>query len=86
MKYVKFVRFTGPIVPLCFSMFFFYTGTIPSIVWMMLDIQSAIPVYVNVIALTLLSPLIFKLTKEFETNYLSPEKAARAAAKLAKKK
>ena len=53
---------------------------------MMLDIQSAIPVYVNVIALTLLSPLIFKLTKEFETNYLSPEKAARAAAKLAKKK
>lgn len=86
MKYVKFVRFTGPIVPLCFSMFFFYTGTVPSIVWMMLDIQSAIPVYVNVIALTLLSPLIFKLTKEFETNYLSPEKAARAAAKLAKKK
>jgi AGCS family alanine or glycine:cation symporter len=29
----------------------------------------------------LLSPLIFRLTKEFETDYLDPEKAARKAAK-----
>ncbi len=84
MKYVKFVRYTGPMVPLCVSMFFFYHGTVPSVVWMMLDIQSAIPVYVNVIALTLLSPVIFRLVKEFETNYLDPEKTARKAAKLAK--
>jgi AGCS family alanine or glycine:cation symporter len=84
MKYVKFVRFTGPLVPLGVSMFFFYHGTVPSIVWMMLDIQSGIPVYVNVIALTLLSPIIFKVVREFETNYLDPEKAARKTAKLAK--
>ncbi len=85
MKYVKFVRYTGPMVPLCVSMFFFYHGTVPSVVWMMLDIQSALPVYVNVIALTLLSPVIFRLVKEFETDYLNPEKAARQAAKAAAK-
>ena len=85
MKYVKFVRYTGPMIPLCISMFFFYHGTVPSMVWMMLDIQSGIPVYVNVIALTLLSPIIFKKVREFENNYLDPEKAARKAAKLAKK-
>lgn len=85
MKYVKFVRYTGPLVPLCFSLFFFWSGTVPSVVWMMLDIQSGIPVYVNVIALTLLSPIIFKKFKEFETNFLDPEKAARQAAKLAKR-
>lgn len=81
LKYVKIIRFSGPMVYLCFSMFFFYHGTVPSVVWMMLDIQSALPVYVNVIALTLLSPVIFRLVKEFETNYLDPEKAARKAAK-----
>lgn len=86
MKYVKFVRYTGPLVPLCISMFFFYHGTVPSMVWMMLDIQSGIPVYVNVIALTLLSPIIFKKVREFENDYLDPEKAARKAAKLAKKR
>ena len=85
MKYMKFVRYTGPMVPLCVSMFFFYHGTVPSVVWMMLDIQSALPVYVNVIALTLLSPVIFRLVKEFETDYLNPEKAARQAAKAAAK-
>lgn len=84
LKYVKIIRFSGPMVYLCFSMFFFYHGTVPSVVWMMLDIQSALPVYVNVIALTLLSPVIFRLVKEFETDYLDPEKAARKAA--AKKK
>ncbi|MDL2263923.1 amino acid carrier protein [Synergistaceae bacterium OttesenSCG-928-I11] len=86
MKYVKFVRYTGPLVPLCVSMFFFYHGTVPSTVFMMLDIQSGIPVYVNVIALTLLSPIIFKKIREFETNYLDPEKAARKAAKMSKAK
>ena len=86
MKYVKFVRYTGPMIPLFISMFFFYHGTVPSMVWMMLDIQSGIPVYVNVIALTLLSPIIFKKVREFEDNYLDPEKAARKAAKLAKKR
>ena len=86
MKYVKFVRYTGPMVPLCVSMFFFYHGTVPSIVWMMLDIQSALPVYVNVIALTLLSPVIFKLVREFEDKFLDPEKAARKALALNKAK
>lgn len=81
MKYVKFVRYTGPLVPLCCSLFFFWSGTVPSVVWMMLDIQSGIPVYVNVIALTLLSPIIFKKVKEFETDFLDPEKAARKTAK-----
>lgn len=86
MKYIKFIRFTGPMVYLCFTMFFFHIGTVPSVVWMMLDIQSGLPVYVNVIALTLLSPVIFKLIREFETDYLDPEKAAKKAAKLAAKK
>ena len=72
-------------VPLCVSMFFFYHGTIPSTVWMMLDIQSGIPVYVNVVVLTLLSPVIFKKVKEFEKNYLEPEKAARREIKVSKK-
>ncbi len=85
MRYVKFVRYTGPMVPLCVSMFFFYHGTIPSTVWMMLDIQSGIPVYVNVVVLTLLSPVIFKKVKEFEKNYLEPEKAARREIKVSKK-
>lgn len=85
MKYVKFVRYTGPLVPLCFSLFFFWSGTVPSVVWMMLDIQSGIPVYVNVVALTLLSPIIFKTVREFETNFLDPEKAARKALKKGKK-
>ena len=49
---------------------------------MVLDIQSAIPVYVNVVALTLLSPVIFKKVKEFETDFLDPEKAARKAVAL----
>ncbi len=86
LKYVKFVRYTGPLVPLCVSMFFFYHGTVPSIVWMMLDIQSGIPVYVNVVALALLSPIIFKKIREFETGYLDPEKAARQALKAKKNK
>ena len=66
-------------------MFFFYHGTVPSIVWIMLDIQAAIPVYANVIALVLLSPVVFRKVKEFETNYLDPEKTARKAAKLSAK-
>lgn len=84
-KYVNFIRFTGPSVGLCFTMFFFYHGTVPSIVWIMLDIQAAIPVYANVIALVLLSPVVFRKVKEFETNYLDPEKTARKAAKLSAK-
>ena len=66
-------------------MFFFSHGTVPSVAWMVLDIQSAVPVYVNVVALTLLSPVIFKKVKEFERDFLDPEQAARKAAKLAKK-
>lgn len=81
MKYIQFVRFTGPGVPLLFTLYAFYNNMVPSVVWMVLDIQSAVPVYVNVVALALLSPLIFRLTKEFETDYLDPEKAARKAAK-----
>ncbi|HCA41359.1 MAG TPA: sodium:alanine symporter family protein, partial [Aminobacterium sp.] len=81
MKYIQFVRFTGPGVPLLFTLYAFYNNMVPSVVWMVLDIQSAVPVYVNVVALVLLSPLIFRLTKEFETDYLDPEKAARKAAK-----
>ena len=53
---------------------------------MMLDIQSGLPVYVNVIALTLLSPVIFKLIREFETDYLDPEKARRKLQSLLRKK
>jgi len=63
-------------------MFFFAHGTVPAVAWMVLDIQSAIPVYVNVVALTLLSPVIFKKVKEFETDFLDPEKAARKAVAL----
>ncbi|MFA6881862.1 MAG: amino acid carrier protein [Aminobacterium sp.] len=83
IKYIQFVRFTGPGVPLLFTLYAFYNNMVPSVVWMLLDIQSAVPVYVNVVALTLLSPLIFRLTKEFEVGYLDPEKAARKAARSA---
>lgn len=84
-KIVKIVMLTGPICTLSFAMFFFYLETVPAYVWMMLDIQAGVPVYVNLIALTLLSPVVFKKVREFEDNYLDPEKAARKAAKLAKK-
>ncbi|EXG78718.1 alanine/glycine:cation symporter family protein [Cloacibacillus evryensis] len=85
-KIVKFITCTGPLFGLGATMFFFSHGTVPAVAWMVLDIQSAIPVYVNVIALTLLSPVIFKKVREFETDFLDPEKAAREAArgKLAK--
>ncbi|WP_303322150.1 alanine/glycine:cation symporter family protein [Cloacibacillus evryensis] len=81
MKIVKFITRTGPFFGLSATMFFFANGTVPSVAWMVLDIQSAIPVYVNVIALTLLSPVIFKKVREFETDFLDPEKAAREAAR-----
>lgn len=81
-KIVKFITCTGPLFGLCATMFFFAHGTVPAVAWMVLDIQSAIPVYVNVVALTLLSPVIFKKVKEFETDFLDPEKAARKAVAL----
>ena len=84
-KIVKFITRTGPLFGLGATMFFFSHGTVPSVAWMVLDIQSAVPVYVNVVALTLLSPVIFKKVKEFERDFLDPEQAARKAAKLAKK-
>lgn len=79
-KIVKFITRTGPFFGLGATMFFFWNGTVPAVAWMVLDIQSAVPVYVNVVALALLSPVIFRKVKEFETNFLDPEKAARAAA------
>lgn len=84
-RYIKIVRLAGPFFPLCVSIYAFKMNLVPAIVWMMLDIQSAIPVYVNIVALVLLSPLIFKKTREFETNYLDPEKAARRMGKSAQK-
>ena len=84
-KIVKFITRTGPFFGLSATMFFFWNGTVPSVAWMVLDIQSAIPVYVNVVALTLLSPVIFRKVKEFETDFLDPEKAARAAAAIREK-
>lgn len=82
-KVVRFITCTGPLFGLCATMFFFSHGTVPAVAWMVLDIQSAIPVYVNVIALTLLSPVIFRKVKEFETDYLDPEKTAREAMRKA---
>ncbi|MEG1602962.1 MAG: amino acid carrier protein [Cloacibacillus sp.] len=86
MKIVKFITFTGPLFGLGATMFFFAHGTVPAVAWMVLDIQSAIPVYVNVIALTLLSPVIFKKVREFETDFLDPERVARKERKSAGKK
>lgn len=84
-RIVKAVRLSGPICTLGFAMFFFYIETVPAYVWMMLDIQAGVPVYVNLVAIALLSPVAFKKIREFEDNYLNPERDARKAAKLAKK-
>ena len=76
-KFIQIVRLAGPFFPMCVSIYAFHHKMVPSVVWMMLDIQSAIPVYVNLVALVLLSPLIFRKIREFETDYLDPERVAR---------
>lgn len=50
-----------------------------------MDIQTALPVYMNIVALVILSPLIFKLTAEFKTKFLDPERLARKKSRIVEK-
>ncbi|MFA0888655.1 MAG: alanine/glycine:cation symporter family protein [Synergistales bacterium] len=67
---IQKIRFIGPLCPLLIALYAFWKNMMPSILWLLMDIQTAIPVYMNLLAIVFLSPLIFRLTKEFEQKYL----------------
>ncbi|MEM1603425.1 MAG: amino acid carrier protein [Zestosphaera sp.] len=44
-------------------------GTVPAVFWILGDITAGLPVYVNLVALLILSPIIFKEVRDFESRF-----------------
>lgn len=69
-RFIQFVRIVGPLCPLAIGIYAYKINMVPAILWILMDIQTAIPIYLNVVALVVLSPVIFRLTREFEQKFL----------------
>jgi len=52
-------------------------GVVPKYFWLLGDVSSGLSVYANLITLIALSPVIFKLVREFETKYLPYNKKSK---------
>jgi len=68
---LKAIRYIYPLPEFLLGSWGMLTGIVPSMLWILADIVSGIPIYANLIALIVLSPVIFKLIREFEEKYLS---------------
>lgn len=53
--------------------------------YILMDFQMVLPVYMNIVARVILSPLTFKLTAELKTKFLDPEILVRKKNMIAEK-
>lgn len=72
LKVIKVIRLIGPAMSLMIAVYAFKINLVPAILWILMDIQTAVPIYINMFALLILSPVIFKLCREFEDKFLTP--------------
>lgn len=76
-KVIKILRLVNPLPGFLLATWGMLTGIVPTIFWILADLTTGVPIYANLIALIVLSPVIFKLVREFEEQYLSKEDAER---------
>jgi len=80
-RVIKALRYIYALLEFLFAAWMTVIGIVPAIVWVAADISTALPIYANLIAILVLSPVVFKLVREFEKRYLSKEDAERKAKK-----
>jgi len=71
LKAVKTLQIILPLPTFLLAVGGILMGVVPKYFWLLGDLSSGLSVYANLITLILLSPLIFKLVKEFEKKYLN---------------
>lgn len=70
---VKILRLVDPWPGFLLAAWGMLAGIVPTIFWILADLTTGVPIYANLVALIVLSPVFFKLVKEFESQYLSKE-------------
>ena len=70
---VKILRLVDPWPGFLLAAWGMLAGIVPTIFWILADLTTGVPIYANLVALIALSPVFFKLVKEFESQYLSKE-------------
>jgi len=74
---IKVLRYIYALPEFFFAAWMTLKGVTPAIVWVAADITTALPIYANLITIVVLSPVVFKLVRKFEEQYLSKEDAER---------
>jgi len=68
---IRFLQVGSPFIIWIVGALALLYGVVPAVFWILGDITSGIPVYINLIVLLILSPVVAKEVKEFEEKYLS---------------
>lgn len=71
---LKIIRLIYPIPPFLMIIFAVSTGLPPKIIWLFADVITALPTFVNVITIFLLSGTFFKLLRDYESKELKYSK------------
>lgn len=71
LKALKLFRFVYPLPSLLFTSMLFFTDAGGNVFWTIIDVTIAIPIYINLICLLLLSGTFFKLLKDYQARYMS---------------
>ncbi|MEM4824520.1 MAG: alanine:cation symporter family protein, partial [Desulfurococcaceae archaeon] len=67
---VRFLQIGSPLVIWVIGALAILYGIVPAVFWVLGDITAGIPVYINLVVLLILSPIVFKEVKEFESKYI----------------
>lgn len=66
---IRFFQIGSPFIVWAIGATALLYGVVPAVFWTLGDITAGLPVYINLVVLLMLSPIIFKEVKEFESRF-----------------
>jgi len=66
---IRFFQVGSPLIVWAVGATALLYGVVPAVFWILGDITSGLPIYVNLVVLLALSPIIFKEVKDFESRF-----------------
>lgn len=73
-RMISVLKYLFPLPAAGIAAYAILTGIKPAIVWISADIATGVPIYANAIALLMLSPVAFRIIKDYEEKYVNKGK------------